>query len=76
MSKWIKGTKTLDLNVKINMDAWRQRVNVNLIYVNYLLIVRAEVIEEDDPAKDRRAPRATRHEELLLRYSLERLNQN
>ncbi len=29
MAKWIKGTKTIDLNVKINMDAWRQRLDVS-----------------------------------------------
>lgn len=29
--KWHK-TKTLDLNVKINMDGWRQRVDVKILY--------------------------------------------
>ena len=29
MAKWIKGTKTLDLNVKVNMDGWRQRLDVS-----------------------------------------------
>ena len=38
MAKWIKGTKTLDLNVKTNMDAWRKRTEViNLTLIQFYL---------------------------------------
>mgnify|MGYP003352880687 CR=1 FL=1 len=32
---WVKG-KVIDLNIKHNMDGWRQRLEVSLASINFL----------------------------------------
>ena len=51
--KWHKG-KTLDLNVKINMDAWRQRLDVSsqINKCNYWCKVGNKITTVSDPVED------------------------